>query len=86
MSTIVVFKEDGSVRINEGANEADFKGQTYLVNPSFPPGVPPHQWKLADGKIEGSQPPSTSPFKPPYFWYITIFSIGALLGYLAHML
>lgn len=54
MPTIVVFNKDGSVRINEGANEADFKGLDYLVDPKFPRGVPPHQWKRENGAIVGA--------------------------------
>lgn len=52
MATIVTFGPNGA-RIFEGADPKDFKGQTFLIDPVFPRGVPPHLWKLKNGAIEG---------------------------------
>ena len=84
MSTIVVFNKDGSVRINEGANEADFKGQDYLVNPIIPRGIPPHQWKKhPDGYIAGT--PATVKKKDfTTLKYIATCLLGVVIGYLIH--
>jgi hypothetical protein len=52
MSYAVVFHENGA-RIFQGINPDDYKGvPNVLIDPVLPPGVPPHEWKLVDGKIE----------------------------------
>ena len=80
MPTIVVFGSNGA-RIYEGAEEATFKGQSYLVSPEFPKGVPPHLWKLVDGKIEGTPTPLPVPRNYTLLKYLGLFIAGALLGY-----
>ena len=82
MPTIVVFNKDGSVRINEGANEADFKGLDYLVDPKFPRGVPPHEWKKhPDGYIIGTPPPKST--KSYQMWVdMGLLLGGAVVGFL----
>jgi hypothetical protein len=83
--TIVTFTEQGA-RIHEGADPKDFKGQQFLVDPTFPRGVPPHQWKLVNGFIEGT-PASELPIIPrqtdyTVFKYIGALLLGALIEYL----
>ena len=76
MATIVTFGPNGA-RIHEGADEADFKGQEYLVNPKFPKGVAPHNWTKE--QLQGLAPKKT--FKlPTWGWAL----IGFVAGLLAH--
>lgn len=81
--TIVVFTDNGA-RIHEGASVADFKGQKYLVNPAFPPGVPPHLWEMVNGKIEASILPSLPIKAVKGRRGAYLFISGLLLGYLIH--
>lgn len=57
MARIVTFGPNGA-RIHEGADPKDFKGQKgFLIDPIYPRGVAPHEWKLhPDGHIEGTSP------------------------------
>jgi hypothetical protein len=49
---VVIFSEAGGAKILHGEDGSKYKTATNaLVNPEFPPGIPPHQWKLVDGKI-----------------------------------
>lgn len=58
MATIVTFNSNGA-RIYEGADEKDFKDQNYLVNPKFPRGIAPNEWKLhPKGYIMGTEAPA----------------------------
>lgn len=51
MARVVVFNEHGA-RILEGQNPDDYRGiATALIEPEIPVGVPPHFWKIEDGKI-----------------------------------
>jgi hypothetical protein len=78
MARIVTFGSNGA-RIYEGADEKDFKGQSYLVNPKLPRGVPPHLWKLENGQIVGAAAPPKKPFQLPNYVYLTL---GLLIGFL----
>ena len=51
--TVVLFEKGKTPRIfknPESLSKLQERG-TILVNPSFPKGVPPHNWRLVNGKI-----------------------------------
>jgi hypothetical protein len=77
MSRIVTFGPNGA-RIYEGANPKNFKGQTFLINPTLPRGIPPHLWKLVDGKIEGAPEKPEEAVEAPV-WIYTL--VGFILGF-----
>jgi hypothetical protein len=85
MPTIVVFSAKGA-RIHEGVNEADFKGQSYLVDPVFPKRLPPHQWKLSSNglQIEGTATLPQPKRDHKILKYLTLSLLSFLLGYLIH--
>lgn len=74
MAVIVTFGTNGA-RIHEGANPEDFKGQSFLVDPAFPKGVPPHQWKMVDGKIATPVHSLQAPKKRNYLKWALVASL-----------
>jgi hypothetical protein len=59
----VVFTKAGA-KIYHGINPESYVGRTdVLIDPVFPKGVPPHLWKLVDGKIQGTEGPKALPRK-----------------------
>jgi hypothetical protein len=53
MATVVKFFSDRQPRILEGVDPEPFRSDAMaVIDPVVPPGVPPHLWKLVDGKIE----------------------------------
>lgn len=70
----VIFAKDG-VRIFHGINPADYAGRKdVLVNPTLPHGVPPHLWRLVDGRIEGTS--AVSKPKSKFKLYLVVSAIG----------
>jgi hypothetical protein len=52
MNDTVVLFDDLTARILQGVDGSLYLGNPKaLVNPVFPPGIPPHCWRLEDGKI-----------------------------------
>ncbi|MBF32011.1 MAG: hypothetical protein CL529_12670 [Aequorivita sp.] len=51
---VVLFKKEGGVRIfiNPPSLAKLQEQGDILVNPSIPKGIPPHEWKLINGKIK----------------------------------
>jgi len=48
----VIFGNDGMVKILHGIDPKDFAGKAnVLIDPVIPRGIPPHEWKLENGKI-----------------------------------
>jgi hypothetical protein len=85
MATVVVFSENG-VRILEGANPSEWvNNKQALINPKFPRHIPPHLWKLVDGKIEGTAVPTVVKKDYTIYKYIATALLGALAGYLLHI-
>ena len=51
-SQVVIFKADGNATILHVSDPTSYKNRPdCLINPKIPKGVPPHHWKLLDGKI-----------------------------------
>jgi len=51
--TVVLFKKEGGVQIFKNPKSLSElqKLGTILVNPQLPKGIPPHEWKLINGRI-----------------------------------
>ena len=48
---VVIFTADNA-RVLKGVRVEDYRGRPdVLINPELPAGIPPHQWKIVDGKI-----------------------------------
>ena len=78
MARIVTFGPNGA-RIYEGADPKDFKGQTFLVDPVFPRGIPPHLWTLENGQIKGAQVVPQKKQISVYVYTLVGFVIGVAL-------
>ena len=75
---ILLDKEDGKVlRILHGINPSDYKGRKdVLIDPAIPRGIPPHEWIIKNGQIQGTVP--TLPSKKPNL--IGYYALGVVSG------
>lgn len=76
---IVVFGPNGA-RIYKGVDPAEFKGQSFLINPSIPPGVPPHLWRKAGDQIVVVEPEQAQVDAPKAVNTRWIYTVGAIVG------
>jgi hypothetical protein len=81
---VVIFNSTG-VRIKhidgvQASELAQYRNQpNILINPEYPPGVPPHLWQLKDGKIVAGKEPMLASMLPRKKRPLALI-VGALLG------
>ena len=76
---IVTFGDNGA-RITKGITPSDWRGKAnVLINPdlSAVKGVPPHMWRLVDGKVVSMESKVSKIFnKIPHHWVFWLKVIG----------
>jgi hypothetical protein len=89
---VVVFASNGA-RIYHTLDVSEFSTMTnILINPVFPRGIPPHRWRLENGAISvvdetlAKEPARQGTFKRNYKELALCLALGALLGFLAHLI
>lgn len=77
----VIFSNSGA-HIFHGINPNDYRGRMdVLIDPKFPPGIPPHLWKLhPNGYIESVPDTSKRPSRVKFVHLVVALSMSSVLN------